>query len=139
MRPEPPDVRSSRKATALVVAVVTALAVASGCGGSEDEAATTPPATTTTETSTTTEPGAPQATSGAQLFMDNCQSCHGPNGAGGHVGPDLQKSPVAENLAQVEKQVRNGGGAMPPFSDVLSDKEIATVANYVVEQIAPKG
>ena len=60
-------------------------------------------------------------------------------GAGGHVGPNLQKSPVAEHLAQVEKQVRHGGGAMPPFSGVLSDKEIDAVAHYVVEQIAPKG
>jgi mono/diheme cytochrome c family protein len=59
-------------------------------------------------------------------------------GAGGHVGPNLQKSSVAEHLAQVEKQVRNGGGAMPPFSDVLSDEQIAAVAHYVVEQIAPK-
>ena len=27
---------------------------------------------------------------------------------------------------------------MPPFSGVLSDEEIDTVAHYVVEQIAPK-
>ena len=77
--------------------------------------------------------------SGAQLFSDNCESCHGPDGTGGHVGPDLQKSSVAEDLARVEKQVRNGGGAMPPFSGVLSDEEIDAVAHYVVEQIAPKG
>jgi quinohemoprotein ethanol dehydrogenase len=63
---------------------------------------------------------------------------YGPDGAGGHIGPNLQKASVAENLARVEKQVRNGGGAMPPFSDVLSDQEIETVAKYVVEEIAPK-
>ena len=63
----------------------------------------------------------------------------GTNGAGGHVGPNLQKSSVAEHLAQVEKQVRNGGGVMPPFSGVLSGAEIDAVAHYVVEQIAPKG
>ena len=82
--------------------------------------------------------GADQAASGAQLFKDNCETCHGPEGTGGHVGPDLQKSPVAENLAQVKKQVRNGGGGMPPFSGALSDDEIDVVAQYVVEQIAPK-
>jgi alcohol dehydrogenase (cytochrome c) len=108
--------------------------VASGCGGGDEEASTAPATTTTTATET----GAGQAASGAQLFSDNCQTCHGPEGTGGHVGPDLQKSPVAENLAQVEKQVRNGGGGMPPFADVLSDQEIDTVARYVVEQIAPK-
>jgi mono/diheme cytochrome c family protein len=46
---------------------------------------------------------------------------------------------VAEHLDRVETQVRHGGGAMPPFSGVLSDQEISTVAHYVVEQIAPKG
>jgi mono/diheme cytochrome c family protein len=49
------------------------------------------------------------------------------------------KATRAENLARVEKQVRNGGGAMPPFSGTLSDKEIDVVAAYVVEQIAPRG
>ena len=76
---------------------------------------------------------------GAQLFSDNCESCHGSMGAGGHVGPNLQTSAVAEHLDQVEKQVRHGGGVMPAFSNVLSDQEIDTVAHYVVEQIAPKG
>ena len=125
--------RSSRRAAMLAVTVLALAAfVASGCGGGDDEASTAP------VTTAATEPGG-QVASGAQLFKSNCESCHGPNGAGGHVGPDLQKSSVAENLVQVEKQVRNGGGAMPPFSDVLSDEEIDTVAQYVVDEIAPKG
>ena len=128
-------VRSRLRAIVLTVTVL-ALAggVASGCGGGDDEASTAPPPATTA-----TETGDGQAASGAQLFSANCQSCHGPDGAGGSVGPNLQKSSVAESLAKVEKQVRNGRGAMPPFSDVLSDKEIDVVARYVVEQIAPKG
>ena len=96
--------------------------------------------TTTATTSTTaTTTGGGQVAAGAQLFSDNCESCHGSMGAGGHIGPNLQKSPVAQDLARVEQQVRHGGGAMPPFAGVLSDKEIKTVAHYVVEQIAPKG
>jgi mono/diheme cytochrome c family protein len=123
--------------TVLVLAVV-----ASGCGGGSSSSSSNTEATTTTApppTTTATETGGGQATSGAQLFSDNCETCHGTEGAGGHIGPNLQKSAVAENLAKVEKQVRNGGGAMPPFKGVLSGEEIDTVAHYVVEQIAPKG
>jgi quinohemoprotein ethanol dehydrogenase len=117
------------------VALILAGGIASGCGGG-DKATIKP--TTTTAATTATEPGGGQTANGTQLFSNNCESCHGPMGAGGHVGPNLQKSPVAEHLAQVEKQIRNGGGAMPPFSGVLSDKEIDAVAQYVVEEIAPK-
>jgi mono/diheme cytochrome c family protein len=128
--------RSAAQAVVPAVAALIVVGVASGCGGGGDKA-TVAPTTTATTTATTTSGG--QVASGAQVFSNNCEPCHGPMGAGGHVGPNLQKSPVAEHLAQVEKQIRNGGGAMPPFSGVLSDKEIDAVAHYVVEQIAPKG
>jgi mono/diheme cytochrome c family protein len=131
------DSSSVRSPLRAIVLTLTALAlaggVASGCGGGDDEASTSPPPATTA-----TETGDAQAASGAQLFSANCSSCHGPDGAGGEVGPNLQKSSVAENLAQVEQQVRGGGGGMPPVADVLSDEEIDTVAHYVVEEIAPK-
>jgi quinohemoprotein ethanol dehydrogenase len=129
------SVRSPLRTVVLTLSVLAFVGgVASGCGGGDDETSTAP-----ATTAAATQPGDGQAASGAELFSNNCQSCHGPNGAGGHVGPDLQKSAVAEDLARVEEQVRNGGGAMPPFADVLSDEEIGTVAHYVVEQIAPKG
>jgi len=117
-----------------MVAALILVGVASGCGGGGDNATVAP--TTTAATTATTGGGA--TASGAQIFGNNCESCHGPMGAGGHVGPNLQKSPVAGHLDQVKNQVRHGGGAMPPFSGVLSDKEIDAVAKYVVEQIAPK-
>jgi mono/diheme cytochrome c family protein len=126
-----------RPGFALAVVTVIVAGVATGCGGGGNKAtvATTTPATTTTATTT----GGQQMASGAQLFSDNCESCHGQLGAGGHVGPNLQKSPVAGHLDRVEHQVRHGGGAMPPFAGVLSDQQIDAVAHYVVEQIAPKG
>jgi quinohemoprotein ethanol dehydrogenase len=127
-------VRTPLRAMVLTLAVLALMGgVVSGCGGGNDEASTAPPPATT---ATETDDG--QASSGAQLFSSNCQSCHGVEGTGGHVGPDLQKSSVAEDLAKVEKQVRNGGGAMPPFADVLSDEEIDVLSRYVVEEIAPK-
>lgn len=115
--------------------LVLAGGVASGCGGGGEKKATSGPAPATT----TTTPAPSQAASGAKLFSDNCESCHGTNGAGGHIGPNLQKSAIAENLAKVEKQVRNGGSVMPPFKGVLSGADIDAVAHYVVEQIAPRG
>jgi len=131
----------------LAAAGLMLVAVAGGCGGGGSKgtvgptttttAATTATATTTATAKTTT--GGGQVAAGVQLFSDNCESCHGSMGAGGHVGPNLQTSSVAEHLDQVETQIRHGGGAMPPFSGVLSDQEISTVAHYVVEQIAPKG
>ena len=131
MRPKSRSLPVAMAAAALIVA-----GIASGCGGGGNKGAV---ATTTSATATTaTTTGGSQVASGAQLFSNNCEACHGPMGAGGHVGPNLQKSSVAEHLTQVEKQVRNGGGAMPPFSGVLSDREIDAVARYVVEQIAPK-
>jgi mono/diheme cytochrome c family protein len=129
----------------LAAAGLMLVTVAGGCGGGSK--GTVGPTTTTTATATTatttatakTTTGGGQVAAGARLFSDNCESCHGSMGAGGHVGPNLQTSSVAEHLDQVETQIRHGGGAMPPFSGVLSDQEIGTVAHYVVEQIAPKG
>jgi mono/diheme cytochrome c family protein len=129
---------SVRRPLRTIVATLTVLVLVggavSGCGGGGSKS-TAEPTTTTTATETAAAPAA----SGAQLFSDNCESCHGTNGAGGHIGPNLQKSAIAENLAKVEKQVRNGGSVMPPFKGVLSGAEIDAVAHYVVEQIAPKG
>ena len=116
--------------------LILAVGIASGCGGGGgNKKATTEP----TPATTATAPAPSQAASGAKLFSDNCESCHGTNGAGGHIGPNLQKSAIAVSLAKVEKQVRNGGTVMPPFKGVLSGEEIDVVAHYVVEQIAPKG
>jgi mono/diheme cytochrome c family protein len=120
-----------RAIVSALTALVLAGTLASGCGGGDKATAESAPPPTAS--------GSSEAASGAELFSANCESCHGPEGTGGHVGPDLQKSPVAEHLAQVKNQVENGGGAMPPFSGVLSAEQIDAVASYVVEEIAPKG
>jgi mono/diheme cytochrome c family protein len=131
------DTRRVPRAFALTVAgLALAGGVASGCGSSNKAAVA--PTTTADVTTAPTTTGGGQVADGAQIFADNCESCHGQLGAGGHVGPNLQKLPAAGHLAIVEKQVRGGGGAMPPFSSVLSAEEIDAVAHYVVEQIAPK-
>jgi mono/diheme cytochrome c family protein len=127
--------RPLRTIVPTLTVLILAVGIASGCGGGGEKKATSEP----TPATTATAPAPSQAASGEKLFSDNCESCHGTNGAGGHIGPNLQKSSVAENLAKVEKQVRNGGAVMPPFKGVLSSEQIDAVAHYVVEQIAPKG
>jgi quinohemoprotein ethanol dehydrogenase len=75
------------------------------------------------------------ATAGATVFADNCQSCHGADGHGGNGGPDLTGIPSAKNYNTVLAQVENGGGGMPPFKGQLTPKQIADVSTYVTEKI----
>lgn len=74
---------------------------------------------------------------GESVFSSNCASCHGQEGTGGNVGPDLQQSSTAEDQSAVEEVVRNGQGTMPPFEGSLSDEEITAVAEYVSGELAP--
>jgi mono/diheme cytochrome c family protein len=103
----------------VLVATLVALALAvAGCGGDDGgngSAGGTSPA----------EPG-------AKVFADaGCGDCHALDAAGstGKTGPDLDEAqPTA---AEVEKQVREGGGGMPSFEDDLSDQQIMDVAEFV--------
>ena len=100
----------------LAVAAVL-LAFVAGCGGS-DEGSSTPPAS---------------AGGAAQLFKDNCSSCHtlAAAGASGKVGPDLDQLRPGPQL--VTTQVENGGGAMPAFKGKLTDEQIKQISDYVAE------
>ena len=71
---------------------------------------------------------------GRQLFVDwSCGSCHvlADAGGAGHVGP------VLDGDANLDKdfivaRVTNGQGAMPGFGGLMSDEEIAALADYLV-------
>lgn len=148
-----------RIALALLVALALALGTAR-CGGGEDTSAnqstepdttvqTTPTGTdgTTTDddddgdddttggTTTDDDEGAGgDADNGRELFAANgCGSCHALEAAGssGGVGPNLDETEPSFDKA-VER-VTNGRGAMPSFSDTLSDQEIRDVAAFVSE------
>jgi mono/diheme cytochrome c family protein len=100
-----------------------------GGGGGE----TTPEETTPAET-TPAEPGGGggDATAGKEVFASaGCGSCHtlADAGATGTVGPNLDEAKPSEEL--VVERVTNGMGAMPSFSDQLSEQQIADVAAYV--------
>jgi cbb3-type cytochrome c oxidase subunit III len=75
--------------------------------------------------------GGKSATSGKDIFVANCGSCHTLKAAGtsGTVGPNLDQLKPPE--ARVQKQVINGGAVMPAFKGTLTPAQITAVAKYV--------
>ena len=72
------------------------------------------------------------AAAGKAVFDSaGCASCHtlADAGAEGNVGPNLDET--KPDAALVVDRVTNGAGAMPSFSDELSEEQIADVAAYV--------
>jgi mono/diheme cytochrome c family protein len=118
---------------------------ATGCGGDEEvsptaENAEEGGATTAAETEDEEEgedDGAAaegDAEAGEAIFNEQgCGGCHVLEAAGssGSIGPNLDESQPDAEL--VVDRVTNGSGAMPSFSDKLSEEEINNVAAYVVE------
>src|SRR3954470_13949559 len=115
---------------------------------SASTSASTPPATTSTSASTpqnttSTSASTPQNTTstsggtqqasaqGKQIFTQNCAGCHTLKAANasGQVGPNLDD--LKPDEPTVQRQVTNGGGAMPAFKGQLSDDEIKAVSQYV--------
>ena len=118
--------------TRIIPLVFMALALGLGgvaCGGDDDDGT----ATATEETTTTAETTDETSTAGREVFVANCGSCHTLSDAGttGAIGPSLDG--VGLSAADVETQVRAGGGGMPAFEGQLSDDEIAQVSAYVAE------
>lgn len=102
----------------------------------EAHAAETPSQGEGGETPTTPEPpaesGGGDATAGKTVFESaGCASCHtlADAGATGTVGPNLDEAMPSVSLAV--DRVTNGMGAMPSFSDQLSEQQIQDVAAYV--------
>jgi ubiquinol-cytochrome c reductase cytochrome b subunit len=71
---------------------------------------------------------------GAVLFRDKgCAYCHGVGGSGGKKGPDLSaiRTDKLWTPEKITSQILNGGQKMPPFSDSLTDAEIAQLVSYL--------
>ena len=71
---------------------------------------------------------------GAVLFRDKgCSYCHGVAGTGGKKGPVLTNLRTDKQWPpeKITAQIMNGGQKMPPFSDSLSDGEIADLVAYL--------
>lgn len=103
-----------------------------GGGGMMPGSTATAPATTST-----TVPGgagAGTAARGRALFVSSgCGSCHAlaDAGASGTAGPDLDQ--LRPSYAVVVQSMRDGLGAMPSFTDTLTDAQIRAIARYVAD------
>lgn len=89
------------------------------------------PAETTPAETTPAEAGG-DAAAGAAVFADaGCGTCHtlADADASGTIGPSLDETKPSAEL--VTDRVTNGKGAMPSFSDQLSEEQIADLAAYV--------
>jgi cbb3-type cytochrome c oxidase subunit III len=71
------------------------------------------------------------STDGKTIFKSKCGSCHTLEDAGtnGTQGPNLDALKPPFDVAK--HQVEVGGGIMPAFKGVLTDKQIDAVAKYV--------
>jgi mono/diheme cytochrome c family protein len=100
--------------------------------GTGASAATPPPAPAPSPSPTPPPSGGTDTAAGKAVFASaGCGSCHAlaDAGATGAIGPNLDDAKPDDAL--VTARVTDGMGAMPAFSDQLSDEEIAAVAAYV--------
>jgi mono/diheme cytochrome c family protein len=71
---------------------------------------------------------------GAVLYRDRgCARCHGAHGEGTLKAPalvDIRKNKLW-TPAKITQQILNGGQKMPPFSDALSDAQVAQIVAFL--------
>jgi cytochrome c oxidase subunit 2 len=68
---------------------------------------------------------------GAKVYASNCAACHQPNGKGAGAFPALDGSKMVLGPKGAHYSIMiNGKGAMPKWSGVISDGDIAAVMTY---------
>jgi len=78
---------------------------------------------------------------GAALFRDKgCAHCHGAGGIGTLKAPSLVhiRNEKQWTPAKITDQILNGGQKMPPFSDSLTDSEVAQIVAYLRAKNRPE-
>ncbi|MBK8465012.1 MAG: cytochrome c [Chloracidobacterium sp.] len=77
----------------------------------------------------------------ATLFRQNCAICHGPEGEGkmlddGRVTPNIRDGEHKYNAdAEIYNHIANGGNGMVPFRDILTDREIKLLVDFVKKDL----
>lgn len=98
----------------------------------EAEPAEAAPAAETSADAATSDP----AIAAAKIFAQRCAVCHGDDGAGSGIGPDLTDPDYiyGKSQAEVVKSIRDGRpNGMPAFGNQLPEPEISALAEYVRE------
>ena len=67
---------------------------------------------------------------GRGAFSSNCAACHGSTGEG-ESGPSLVGNELLSDTNEIARTVIKGFSYMPPFGDVLTDVQIASILTYV--------
>jgi mono/diheme cytochrome c family protein len=71
---------------------------------------------------------------GKEVFTEHCSSCHQVDGQGyDQVYPNLAGNPIVQlpDAAPMIDIVLQGRGSMPPFSEELTERQLAAVISYV--------
>jgi cytochrome c oxidase cbb3-type subunit III len=74
------------------------------------------------------------APAGPALFSSHCVSCHGLDGRGGEIGPNIATAANirAKSDEQLTQTIHDGTpGGMPAFGSTMSQAEIAAVLSYL--------
>ena len=73
----------------------------------------------------------------ASLFKQHCAICHGPEGEGkmlenGTKVPSLRSGQFKFHTEdEIYRQIANGGNGMTPFRDILTERELQMMAQFV--------
>jgi len=66
---------------------------------------------------------------GKLVFGSRCARCHGADGSGGEMGPDIRSRAVSRNDEQLAKIFHEGSGAMPPVA--VTESELAPLIRFL--------
>ena len=95
------------------------------CGGSDAAAPVAPSPAASSPASVAAAP-ATGATTGAVLYQQYCNTCHG-------TRPDGTSILNADDPAEVAGIISSGLTDMPAFADQLDDKQIGAIAEFVAD------
>src|SRR5262245_65024524 len=66
---------------------------------------------------------------GRLAFESRCARCHGSDGSGGDMGPDIRQRLGANSDEQLARLFHDGSGAMPPIA--VAQAELAPLTRFL--------